>query len=212
MTDSPPQRRRYRSVRRQEQAEQTRAGVLVAARRLFEERGYEATTIAAVAEDAGVSVETVYGHFGGKRTLFGELFRRAVRGRDERPVADQRVPRALASMADQREQLRSFAADIVPRLERAAPLIAVLAGASRSDPELADLLQQLHDDRRRNLRVLVESLSASGPLLVGSQDALDTVWALTGPELHQMLRRAGGWSEGRYQAWLADSLARLLLP
>jgi AcrR family transcriptional regulator len=212
MTDSPSRRRGYRSVRRQEQAEQTRDAILTAARSLFEARGYEATTIAAVAEEAGVSAESVYGHFGSKRTLLGELFRRAVRGGDERPVPEQRVPQALASTADQREQLRWFAADIVPRLERAAPLIAVLAGASRSDPELAGLLEKLHEDRRRNLRVLVEALIANGPLRAGPDEAVETLWALTGPEFHQMLRGTGGWSVRRYRDWLADSLVRLLLP
>ena len=212
MSDDTHQRRRYRSVHRREQAEETRAGVLAAARQLFEARGYDATTIAAVAELAGVSAETVYAHFGSKRALLGELFRRAVRGGDVRPVPEQGVPRALAAVADQREQLRSFAADIVPRLERAAPLVAVLAGASRSEPELAELLARLHADRRKNLLVLIEALEANRALLLGKEDALDTVWALTSPELHQLLRRVGGWDVSRYQTWLEQSLRRLLLP
>ena len=115
-------------------------------------------------------------------------------------------------MTDQHEQLRLFAADIVLRLERAAPLVAVVAGASRSNPELAQLLATLHSDRLKNLRTLVDALAANGPLRLQGDDAVDTVWALTSPELHQLLIRIRGWSRHRYQDWLASSLAGLLLP
>ena len=157
-------RRRYNSERRREQADQTRALVLAAAAELFEERGYQGTSIAAVAAQARVSPETVYAHFGNKRALLGELVRRAVRGDETVPVPEQKGPRAIAAATDQHEQLRIFAADIVPRLERAAPLVAVVAGASRSDPELAQLLTTLHTDRLKNLRTLTRALAANGPL------------------------------------------------
>ena len=136
--------RRYRSERRDEQAEETRQRVLDAARKLFEERGWEGASIAAIAKEARVSEETIYARFNNKRTLLGELVRLAVRGEDPRPIPEQAGPRALAAATDQREQLRLFAADIVLRLERAAPLAVIVAGASRSEPELAGLLARLH--------------------------------------------------------------------
>jgi|SRR6185503_9290737 len=205
-------RRPYRSERRREQAEQTRSRALEAAARLFQERGYEGTSIAAIAEEAGISPETVYAGFGTKRALLGELVERAVRGDDPKPVPEQAGPRALAAATDQREQLRLFAADIARRLERAGPLVAVVAGAARSEPELADLLARLHDTRRRNLATLVDALAANGPLALPPAEALDTVWALTSPELHQLLVRVRGWKRGRYAEWLAETLAQLLLP
>jgi AcrR family transcriptional regulator len=205
-------RRPYRSERRREQAEQTRSRALEAAARLFQERGYEGTSIAAIAEEAGISPETVYAGFGTKRALLGELVERAVRGDDPKPVPEQAGPRALAAATDQREQLRLFAADIARRLERAGPLVAVVAGAARSEPELADLLARLHDTRRRNLATLVDALAANGALALPAAEALDTVWALTSPELHQLLVRVRGWKRGRYAEWLAETLAQLLLP
>jgi AcrR family transcriptional regulator len=204
-------RRGYRSERRAEQTEQTRARVLDAAASLFRDRGYDGASIAAIAEQAGVSEETVYARFRNKRTLLGELVRRAVRGDDPRPVTEQAGPKALAAITDQREQLRVFADDVVRRLERAAPLVAVVAGASRSDPELAALLARLHGDRLRNLGVLVDALASNGRLRLERAEALETVWALTSPELHQALVRVRGWSRRRYCDWLADSLATLLL-
>ena len=165
----------------------------------------------AIAAQAQVSPETVYAHFGNKRALLGELVRRAVRGDETVPVPEQKGPRALAAATDQHEQLRIFAADIVPRLERAAPLVAVVAGASRSDPELAQLLTTLHTHRLQNLHTLTRALAANGPLRLSEEEAAETVWALTSPELHQLLVRLRGWSKRRYRDWLAASLAELLL-
>jgi AcrR family transcriptional regulator len=212
MDDAVKPRRPYRSERRREQAEQTRERVRIAARRLFDARGYDGASIAAIADEAGVSAESVYAHFGNKRTLLGELMRRAVRGDDAAPVPEQRGPRAIALETDQREQLRMFAADIVLRLERAAPLMAVVSGASRSDPELAELFTQLHADRLSNLGRLVAALEANGQLLLDTDAATETVWALTSPELHQLLIRVRGWTRDRYCEWLATALTGLLLP
>jgi AcrR family transcriptional regulator len=204
-------RRPYRSELRREQAGETRERVLGAAARLFAERGFEGATIAAIAEEAGVSPETVYAGFRNKRTLLGELIRTAVRGGDASPVLEQAGARAVAAAADQRQQLRLFAADISLRLERAAPLVAVVSTAARSEPELAALLAKIHEERLANLRTFVGALSANGPLRLEPDAALDTVWALASPDLHQLLTRTRGWTRERYCDWLAGSLARLLL-
>lgn len=204
-------RRPYRSAMRREQAEQTRRRVLTAAAQLFVEHGYDATSIAAIAERAGVSAETVYARFRNKRTLIGEVMQQAARGDDPRPIPEQDAPRAVAAEPDQREQLRLFAADIALRLERAAPLAAVVAAAARSHPELAELYARLHEARLGNLSTLVEALSANGRLRLPPEPALETVWALTSPELHQLLVGVRGWTSDRYRDWLADNLAALLV-
>jgi AcrR family transcriptional regulator len=203
--------RAYQSERRLEQAEQTRQRVLDAAADLFVERGFDGASISAVAQRAGVSDETVFARFGNKRALLGELVRRGVRGDDSRPVPAQEGPRTIAASTDQREQLRLFAADIVLRLERAAPIVSVVSGASRGHPELADLFARLHADRLKNLATLVDALAVNGPLRVPADEALETVWSLTSPELHQLLVRVRGWTRARYTEWLADSLTVMLL-
>jgi AcrR family transcriptional regulator len=204
-------RRSYRSVRRQEQAEETREKVLAAAASLFQERGYEGTTIAAIADTAGVSEETVYARFRNKRALIGELLTRAVRGSDPRPVPDQEGPQAFAVATDQREQLRILAADISVRLERAAPIFAVVSDAARAEPELAEVVARAHADRLANLRGAVDVLALNGPLRMSGKEAGETVWALTSPELHELLVRGRGWSRTRYRNWLSASLEALLL-
>lgn len=91
--------------------------------------------------------ETIYARFGSKRALLGELMQRSVRVADARPVPEQDGPRALAEAADAAELLRLFAADISLGIERAAPLVAVVAAARRSEPGLADLDARLHRNR-----------------------------------------------------------------
>jgi len=204
-------RRRYRSERRREQAAQTRARVLAAAAGVFRERGYERASIAAIAAAAGVADETVYAHFRNKRTLLGELVRDAVRGDDPRPVPEQEAPARLVEAVDARELLHRFADDVARRLERAAPLVAVVAAAAPGEPELAELLRLLHEDRSRNLGRAVDALAAAARLRVPHRDALDAFWALTSPELYELLTGLRGWSRRRYTTWLAASLERLLV-
>jgi AcrR family transcriptional regulator len=211
MSNDVNRRRPYRSQRRREQAEETRRRVLDAAARMFGERGFESATIAVIASEAGVSPETVYAGFRNKRTLLGELVGRAVRGGEDAPVPEQSGPRAIAATTDQREQLRLFAADIVVRLERVGPLLDVLSTASRTDPELAGLRARIHAQRLENLRTFVDALAANGRLRLDAEAAAENVWALASPELHQLLTRTRGWTRERYCAWLADSLAAILL-
>jgi AcrR family transcriptional regulator len=211
MPEDVKPRRPYRSQRRREQAEETRARVLEAAARLFAERGFESATISAIAEAAGVSPETVYAGFRNKRTLLGELIRAAVRGSEAAPVPEQAGPRAVAAAVDQRKQLQLFAADVSLRLERVGPLVEVLSTASRTDPELAALLAKIHDERLANLRTFVQALAANGPLRLEPEAALDTVWALASTDVHRLLTGTRGWSRERYREWLAGSLAALLL-
>jgi AcrR family transcriptional regulator len=211
MPENVKPRRAYRSDRRREQAAETRGRVLEAAATLFRERGFESATIAAIAAEAGVAPETVYAGFRNKRTLLGELVRSAVRGGDGPPVPQQAGPRAIHAVTDQREQLRLFAADISRRLERVGPLVEVLSTASRTDPELAELLAKLHGERLENLRIFVGALAANGPLRVEPEAALDAVWALASPDLHRLLTATRGWTRERYCDWLAESLAVLLL-
>src|SRR4051794_34808500 len=164
MSEPVKPRRPYRSPRRQEQAAQTRSRILAAARELLVERGYAGTTIASVAERAETAAETVYAVFRTKQALLEQAVRKSVRGEDEAPVLEQPGPQLVAAEQDQREQVRLFATDVSARLERASPLLAVLAEAARSEAALAALAHELQQARRRNLAVFVDVLTANGPL------------------------------------------------
>src|SRR6516165_8933703 len=119
-------KRPYNSTRRDEQARATRRAVVGAAARLFVERGYGATTIDAIAADAGVSRKTVFTSVGGKSQALKLAIDWAIVGDDE-PVALLDRPHIQASMAepDARRILRDFAHDVRERGSRIAPLVAV---------------------------------------------------------------------------------------
>ena len=65
---------------RQRQAQATREQVAAAARRLFAERGYIATTIAAIAEAADIPAPTIYSAFGTKKKILDEVLELWIRG------------------------------------------------------------------------------------------------------------------------------------
>src|SRR5919206_2749087 len=81
--------RRYDSSGRRAQALRNRTEILDAAERQFLERGYAATTVVSVAQEAGVSVETVYKAFGGKAELVGAIYERRLIGRQQSSVYDR---------------------------------------------------------------------------------------------------------------------------
>jgi hypothetical protein len=87
----------------------------------------------------------------------------------------------------------------------------VVAAASLADPELADLLEQIHEARRANLAALVRLLEGNGPLALPTHAATELVWALTSPELYRLFTHVRGWSRRRYRAWLVDALTAALL-
>src|SRR6185312_14047209 len=96
-----PVKRRYESARRQEQARGTRLRVIDAARDLFVAKGYGRTTMADVAQRAGVATETVYAAFRNKPALLRQVWYVGFRG-DEEDVRllDRSEIRAVLAEAD----------------------------------------------------------------------------------------------------------------
>ncbi len=126
--------------RRRQRAQATRARVLEAARALFIEQGYTATTIQAIAQRADVSPETVYAAFGTKRTLLSELVDLTIAGGIAAPpVLDQEWVRRLREEPDVRRRLRILAREGRAILERRAAMDEVVRGAASADPEIAAL-------------------------------------------------------------------------
>lgn len=213
MTDHV-KKRRYRSDRRKEQAEETRRRILETACRLFVERGFAGTTVEAVAHEASVAPPTVYVTFRNKRQLLAEAVRYAVRGGAEEPLLEQAEPRSVRDATDQAEQLRLFARDITDRLERVGPLMDVVGAAATQEPELAELRERLQRARLASHRTMIDWLTRNGPLRTGltAATAAELSWTLASPDVHRLLRRERSWSKKRYAEWLESTLTRLLLP
>jgi AcrR family transcriptional regulator len=208
-------RRRYDSSRRQAAADETRRRILRAARELFLERGYTATTMPAIAESAGVAVDTLYATIGPKPAIFRLLIETALSGKDEAiPALDRDYVREMQAEPDPRRKLDRYAHAVRMIQGRLAPLVAHLREAARSEPQLAELWQEISSRRAANMRLFAAELAATGGLRPGLsiEAAADIIWATNSPEFYLLLVHERGWSPDQFEAWLADSWKRLLLP
>lgn len=215
MASPVKQRRAYDSSGRQQQAQRTRRSVIDSARRLFLERGFAATTMPAVAQAAGVSVQTVYKVFGTKARLAKAVFDVAMAGDDEPLVMLDRPPLARArAEPDPHRKLQlygDFLAEVAPRH---VPIQLVIRDAAATDPEAKVVWAELQAERLRGMTMFARALYADGHLRPGisTSQARDILWTYNSAEVFQLLVMERGWSPGRYGRWVADALTAALLP
>src|SRR6266545_245906 len=188
-------KRRYDSSGRQAQARRTRQAILDAAQRQFLEGGYAATTIAAIAAEAGVSVETIYKAFGGKPGLVRAIYQRGLEGQEAVP-AFQRADQMRERETDPRTIMRNWAALTSEVSAVVSPIARLVRFAAAGDPDMAALLKA-HDDVRED---------------VSLAQATDILWTCTSDELYDLLVTQRGWSLPRFARWLADYMIATLLP
>lgn len=199
--------RTYTSPRRQQQAADTRATVLEAARTLFSERGWTGTSMRDVAAHAGVSVETIYALFGSKPDLLQAALETSVVGDQlPAPVADRREFLAMAegSILDRiRASLR-----LTGRAHRdAAGLHRALRQAAASDPNLGQLLAKNEERRKEDVAVGFGLVTGRRP----TPTERDGAWALSSFEVYDLLVERSGWSLRHYEEWLAGLMSLALL-
>jgi AcrR family transcriptional regulator len=207
-------RRSYDSNSRREAALATRQSILAAARRVFLERGYASATMAAIAQAAGVALDTIYATVGKKPSLFRLLVETAISGIDSEVPAEARdYVRAIRAEQDAAQKLRLYATALRFIQPRLAPLIRLLQGAAPLDPELDAVWQSISRRRAKNMRLLAENLTATGRLRHGLSvvRAADIIWSMNSPEFYILLVEQRGWSLKEYERWLADSWVQLLL-
>jgi AcrR family transcriptional regulator len=207
--------RRPATAAPQARTRRTRASVVAAARQLFEERGYAATTIEAISERSDTPQPTIYRLFASKLGILKAVIDVAIVGDDEDvPMADRPQVRALLGDQDPRQQIAGFAALLRDLMARTAPVHRLLADAARSDPDAAALLAEIARQRQAGQRRVARSLARSGALRAGlrERDAADIIHALASPEVYGLLVLDRRWSGERYERWVADTLRQQLLP
>jgi AcrR family transcriptional regulator len=191
-----------------------RAAVTDAARRLFFERGYGATTVEAISKLADVPPATVYRLFSSKLGILKSLIDVSIVGDDDDvPMADRPQVRALVSEPAPAGQLAGFVAITAQVNARVAPLYRILTSAAGTDPDAAALLDELTRQRQRGQQVVVRALVRSGALRpeLREADAADLVHAFLSPEMYRLLVVDRGWATVRYEQWLTATLAEQLL-
>jgi AcrR family transcriptional regulator len=189
----------------------TRRRIVAAATELFVTQGYGATTLEQIAARAGVAVQTVYFHFGNKRTVLKEAVDVAAVGDDE-PVAllDRGWLDEARAEPDPRRVLEHWVGHGREILGRIGPIMGVVRDAALTDPEMAAQWATNEAQRTTAFRVLVEQLDERRALRVPVDAAVDIVCALHSPELYGILT-GRGWTPEQWERFVVDALGHALL-
>ena len=194
--------------RRTEQALETKRLIVDAARRLFTAQGYGVTSIAQVAQAAGVAVPTVYASVGTKPTLLRLLLDRID---EEAGVAE--LAGELMSTTDAKRVVALEVRITRQIAERCGDIIAALQSAAGVEAEMADALEAGMERHRRGAEATVRRLVTLGKLrsTVTEDEAAAIVATLCAPSVYATLTQQHDWTFDRCEQWLIASLRRQLL-
>ncbi|BCB88249.1 TetR/AcrR family transcriptional regulator [Phytohabitans suffuscus] len=215
MTVPPASRRRYDSSGRRAQARVNRERILRVATRLFLHHGYAGTSIAQVAEEAGVSTPTVFAAFKSKVNLLREAVDAAIAGDDEATLwGDRPAMRGVQDAPTAAEALRRYAEVVAAVGQRAYPIYAVANAAADADPQIADLVADLDRQRLTAAGYIATAVAAKrGDADLSRVGYLrDSLWTLDSPLLYGLLVHQRGWTVEAYRDWIATALVALALP
>lgn len=189
----------------------TRRRIVDAAAELFVADGYGSITLEQIAARAGVAVQTVYFHFGNKRTVLKEAVDVAAVGDDE-PVALLERPwlEALRAEPDPRRVIALWVAHSVPIYVRIGPIMRVVRDAAVTDPEMAAQWTINEEQRTTAFRAMAVMLAERGGLNRPVDEAVDVLCALLGPEVYGVLT-GRGWSAEQWERFTVGSITGALL-
>ena len=201
-------RRPYSSAVRKAQADATRLAIVRAAKKVFTESDYASATMEAVATAAGVSVPTVYAVFGSKAALLSAVVADAGGDQDIRAMAEQAL-----SQPEPRARLSAAARVVRTIMQRERPVLELLGQAGTGSPDLVAALRQVHAQQREALGRVLRPMHDRGALRphLDLSEAIATFSSLASPESYRLLVVERGWSSARWERWLGESAARLLL-
>lgn len=196
----------YNSPLRARQAAATRRSIVDAALLLFGEHGWAATTLPAIAREAGVSVDTIYAVFGTKSALLMDVVHVAIVGDDDEVAMAERPDFALLGKGRRHERIRAGVRYTMQVYDRSVPILRALREAAASDPVARERFERYDDDRR--------ALVAAGTaLMLGhepTEEQVDAVWALVSPEVRTYLLDGRGWSAEAVEDWFVHMLKAAL--
>ena len=207
-------RRPYNSPRPQQQAAATRQTILEAAERLFLQDGYPATTMDAIAAEAGVSLKTAYLPFSTKSGLLRALWDLRLKKDDaDAPVVQHEWFREVMEEPDPARKLQLNARNSAAAKTRIGGLFRVIRGAAEIDADCSELWRLIQSDFHANQQVIVESIHRGGGLRRGLSVATgtDILWTLNHPDTWTLLASQRGWSPHAYETWLAQTSCAQLL-
>jgi AcrR family transcriptional regulator len=201
-------RRRERAI---EERQATRGRVVEAARDLFLSRGYVATTMAEIAREAGVALQSVYTAGQSKADLLHLVIDLAVAG-DQRDVmlVDRPELRAVATESDPVRQVQMFASLIAATMERLAPVWIAYREAAAVDPKAASNLVAAHHRRRETFGTMIRMIPEQH-LRHPYEQSADTMWTIGSIDVALLQRTILDWDAPRCADWLSDTLVTQLI-
>ena len=145
-----------------------RRAVVDAARVLFLERGYQATTIDAISDYSDVPAATVYRLFSSKLGILNALLDVSIAG-DDQTLSIQERPQITALFAepDPAKLLAGFATITVAINARSSDVYRILISAAASDPAATELLANYQQQRDRGQSRIAHSLARTRALRPG---------------------------------------------
>jgi AcrR family transcriptional regulator len=192
-------------LRREERARQTRLRIVDAGLRLFLERGYVATTVEAIAQEAGVAPATIYQAFGTKQAVLASGLDVAIAG-DHASVAvlDRDWVGGVRADPNPGHRLAAVVTHACEIAARTAPLKEVMRDAAATDGGIGTLIRQDHERRRTTQEAFVDLLIERRPLRAGLDRRLaaDTFFALVNSHTYQLTVGHLGWTVAEWRDWL----------
>ncbi|MET0966502.1 MAG: TetR/AcrR family transcriptional regulator [Nakamurella sp.] len=211
--DPSSPRRAYRSPLRSEQATATRRRLLTAAGECFAGNGYAGTSLRAIAERAGVSVETVQLN-GPKADLLLAAFEQQFVGREGREsLLESDAVKPLLQLSDPAQFVQAMVGFMAGANMHSAALATAFEAAAMSDPKIAQALRELGGRARADARDAVAFAKSIGGVTSGRSidEVGDELWFVMRPPHFLQLSQILGWTAERYQAWLLRAVQELLL-
>lgn len=209
---APAVKRPYDSSRRRARAQENHDRVLDCAQRLFVCNGYAATTVAAVAAEASVSVEAIYKRFGGKPGLVRGIYEQGLAGLGPVPAPD-RSDAMSAGGLDARSVLYNWtrlSKEVAPLV---SPVMLLARAAAATDVEAQTLLDDMHTQRLMRMEHNARRLRRRPGLRpqLATAHIRDVLFTYTAPELYETLVLHRGWSLEAYADFLFHGMTGQLL-
>jgi AcrR family transcriptional regulator len=204
--------RRYDSTGRIARALTTRTAILDAAERQFLEEGYGTATIASIAQEAGISVETIYKAFGSKSGLVREIYERGLEGRGDERAYD-RSDKMRDRESDPRTIMREWGRLTADVASVVSPIRILMRHLAMTDREIAAMLETAESERLARMRHHARFLKARGHLRDGvtMSEATDVLWVCSSLEIYELLVMRRGWSSARFARYVGNFMVTALL-
>ena len=195
---------------RRERAKATHWRIIKAAYESFCERGYAGTTMAHVAERAGVAVQTVYFVFHTKAELLSRAYDFAVMGEGEPRIPEEQAwYQEMTAEPDVTAALRHLIGGVSDIVRRVTPLYVVARASADGDEEITRV-QTFHETWRADgYRAMLEVLLRKAPLRPGldPERANHLLLLYAGPDVYHVLVDVYRWTHEDWVGWAVATIA-----